>query len=89
MKQFTAIVIDKVGLHARPASILAKEASKYKSELRIKANGKVGNLKSIMNVMAMGIRNGAEISIEAAGADEEKALSGIKIVLLDNNVIAK
>lgn len=89
MKQFTAIVIDKVGLHARPASILAKEASKYKSELRIKANGKVGNLKSIMNVMAMGIRNGAEINIEAVGVDEEKALSGIKIVLLDNNVIAK
>lgn len=89
MKQFKAIVIDKVGLHARPASLLAKEASKYQSDLKIRANGKIGNLKSIMNVMAMGIRNGAEIIIEASGADEEAALEGLRIMLLNNNVIGK
>lgn len=63
MAKFSAIITDKVGLHARPASVLAKEASKFSSNITIIANEKQGNLKSIMNVMAMAIKTGTEITI--------------------------
>ncbi|ATZ16630.1 phosphocarrier protein [Entomoplasma freundtii] len=89
MKTFSAIVTDKVGLHARPASILAKEASKYNSDIKILSGGKTGNLKSIMNVMAMAIKNGAEITIEASGSDENEAIDGIKNALITNSVISE
>lgn len=89
MKNFSAIITDKVGLHARPASLLAREASKYNSDIKIISNGKTGNLKSIMNVMAMGIKSGAEITVEADGTDAEAALKGIKEVMIANSVISE
>lgn len=87
-QKFTATIIDKVGLHARPASQLAKEASKYQSDLKISANGKNGNLKSIMNVMAMAIKSGEEVSIEADGPDEVDAINGIKKVMSESGLTA-
>ncbi|AHI53505.1 phosphocarrier protein Hpr [Spiroplasma sabaudiense Ar-1343] len=87
MAQFTAKVIDKVGLHARPASVLAKEASKFQSEIKIKSEGKEGNLKSIMNVMALAIKSGAEITIEATGADEKEAIAAIEKAMKENEII--
>jgi phosphocarrier protein len=87
MAQFTAIITDKVGLHARPASVLAKEASKYESEIKIIAGDKLGNLKSIMNVMAMAIKNGVEVTIEANGADADAAIAGIKKAMIDSALI--
>ncbi|KAF5295783.1 hypothetical protein FQA39_LY12956 [Lamprigera yunnana] len=56
MAKFTAVITDKVGLHARPASVLAKEASKYESDIKLLAGDKTGNLKSIMNIMAMAVK---------------------------------
>ncbi|WP_027063593.1 HPr family phosphocarrier protein [Mesoplasma seiffertii] len=87
MAQFTAIITDKVGLHARPASVLAKEASKFESEIKIIAGDKSGNLKSIMNVMAMAIKNGVEVTIEAEGTDADAAIAGIKQAMIDSALI--
>jgi len=86
-QKFNATIVDKVGLHARPASQLAKEASKYQADIKISVDGKNGNLKSIMNVMAMAIKSGQEVVIEADGPDEEQALAGIKKVMTDTGLI--
>ena len=40
MKEFTYVITDEVGLHARPAGLLAKEAKKYQSTITLHANGK-------------------------------------------------
>ncbi|AKU79340.1 HPr family phosphocarrier protein [Spiroplasma turonicum] len=87
MTSFTAKVIDPVGLHARPASVLTKEASKFTSEIKIKTGDKEGNLKSIMNVMALAVKSGAEITIEATGSDEKEAISAIEQAMKDNSII--
>ncbi|WP_031542608.1 HPr family phosphocarrier protein [Mesoplasma photuris] len=87
MAKFTATIIDKVGLHARPASVLAKEASKYESDIKIISGDKTGNLKSIMNVMAMAIKSGAEVTIEANGSDADAALTGLKQAMIDSALI--
>ncbi|ATZ19005.1 phosphocarrier protein HPr [Williamsoniiplasma somnilux] len=87
MAKFTAVITDKVGLHARPASVLAKEASKYSSDIKILSDGKTGNLKSIMNVMAMAIKTGTEVTIEATGSDADAALAGIKEAMINAALI--
>jgi phosphocarrier protein len=70
-------VIDKVGLHARPATTLVQAASKFNADIHLEYNRKTVNLKSIMGVMSMGIGQGAQIKISAVGEDEQEALSSL------------
>ncbi len=72
------IVTDEAGLHARPATKLVNIASKFSSELKLEYKGRNVNLKSIMGVMSLGIRQGAEITIIAEGDDQEEALTSIE-----------
>ncbi|CAM9096793.1 HPr family phosphocarrier protein [Mycoplasma todarodis] len=87
MAKFTAKITDPVGLHARPASITVSAASKFDSEIKIEANGKSGNLKSIMNIMALGVKQGDEITITAEGADADAAVVEIEKIMKENNLI--
>lgn len=68
---------NKSGLHARPASELAKIASKCKSDIRIKTGEKNINPKSVLNLMAAAIRCGSEITVECNGETEEEDLKVI------------
>ncbi|VEU75794.1 phosphocarrier protein HPr [Mycoplasmopsis maculosa] len=89
MKDLTVTIIDPIGLHARPASFVASEASKYKSEILLTHNkiGRSGNLKSIMNILTLGIKKNDSITIKFNGEDESEALEGVKKSLIDNNII--
>lgn len=82
MVSATAKVIDKMGLHMRPAQNLIKEMTGYKSEITIIYKDTRINAKSIMNIMAACIKYGSEITIECSGEDEqamlEKAVSLIE-----------
>ena len=80
------IIVDPVGLHARPATLLVNEASKFASESKILVADKEANLKSIMGVMSLGIANGVEFAIETEGTDEEEALVAIAKVIADGNI---
>ncbi len=85
--EFKAIVKDPVGLHARPASVMVQEANKFESEITISSGDKSGNLKSIMSIMALGVKTQEEITISAEGADAEAALAAIKSALEASEVI--
>ena len=87
MAKFTAKITDPVGLHARPASITVAAAAKFGSDVTITANGKSGNLKSIMNVMALGIKQGDTVTIEATGEDADTAVKSIQTAMKENNLI--
>ncbi len=75
MKNFTYIIKDEVGLHARPAGIIAKEAKKYNSKITIKANGKEAELTRLMAVMGLGIKKDDEVTVSAEGDDEDVAIA--------------
>ena len=68
---------NETGLHARPASELAKLAASFKSSIKLNVNGKTVDAKSILGIMAAGIKYKTEIEVECEGEDEEKALSEI------------
>ncbi len=87
MAEFTAKITDPVGLHARPASVTVATASKFEADIKIGANGKSGNLKSIMNVMALGVRQGDSITIVATGSDADDAIKAIRETMKTNNLI--
>lgn len=77
----TFTVIEEVGIHTRPASILVQAASQFKAEVNIEYNGRSVNLKSIVGVMSLGVPHGAQIQITAAGSDEDMAIQGIEEAL--------
>ncbi|NMB17928.1 MAG: phosphocarrier protein HPr [Erysipelothrix sp.] len=87
MKEFTAVVIDPVGLHARPATVAVNAASKFKSEIKLSYKGRSVNMKSIMGVMSLGIPTQSEITVSAEGEDEEAAIATIEEVLKTQKVI--
>ena len=73
MKTFTYTITDPVGLHARPAGMLAKEAKKYESKVTIIKDGKSSDATKLMMLMGLGVKSGDEITVEVSGADEENA----------------
>ncbi|KAF5071651.1 HPr family phosphocarrier protein [Proteiniclasticum sp. QWL-01] len=66
-------VKNPTGLHARPATLLVKRASTYKSDVSIEFNGKKANVKSLIGVLSLGVVKGSIIKVVTSGEDEEKA----------------
>ena len=88
MKEVSVLVVDPVGLHARPATVAVNAASKFKSDVKITFNGKSVNMKSIMGVMSLGIPTQSEITISCDGEDEDEAIKQIEEILKAQKVIA-
>lgn len=78
MKEFTYTITDELGIHARPAGLLVKEASVYKSNITLECNGKSADAKKIFSVMSLGAKCGNEITVKADGNDELEASLGLE-----------
>jgi len=83
-KKFT--IIDEMGLHARPATVLVNTAGKFAAEVTLDYNGKSVNLKSIMGVMSLGVPHNAEITVIAEGEDAAEAIAALEVTLADQNL---
>lgn len=83
MFQATLVIQNPSGLHARPASRLTQLCQKFSSEILIKTGSKTIQPKSIVSLLASGIRAGSEIILEITGEDEEEA--GARIIELINS----
>lgn len=77
MQSKTLVVKNGSGIHARPASMLVKEAGKFSSDISLEFNGKKANAKSIMSVLSLGVGKDAEVVVSANGDDENTALEAI------------
>ena len=73
MKQFEYTVTEPVGIHARPAGLLTKEAKKYKSTITLTKDGKSVNVLQLMALMGLGVKCGDTVSVTVEGEDEETA----------------
>ena len=67
------MVKNPTGLHARPATLLVKRASTYKSDVSIEFNGKKANVKSLIGGLSLGVVKGSAIQVMTSGEDEVKA----------------
>ncbi|AKA69883.1 MULTISPECIES: HPr family phosphocarrier protein [Clostridium] len=71
------IVKSATGLHARPATLLVKKASSFKSDITIEFDGKKANVKSLIGVLSLGVTKNATIKIIASGDDESLAVEEV------------
>ncbi len=81
MKEFTYVITDKEGIHARPAGVLVKKANGFKSKLTMSLGEKTGDLKRIFSVMALGAKEGDPVVVRAEGEDEEQAAAALEACL--------
>lgn len=79
------ILQGETGLHARPASLFVREASKYSSNIKIIKDGQEYNAKSIMGILSMGATKGDTLGIMAEGEDEKEAVKNL-ISLIENQL---
>lgn len=70
----TLKVVNPSGLHLRPAGVLSQTAMKFKSDITIECGEKKIIAKSVLNVMAAGIKCGTEITLICDGEDEAVAM---------------
>ena len=70
-------VVNRAGIHTRPAASLVKLASEFKSEIQIIRDSFVINAKSIIGVMTLAAEQGSILQIKADGVDESAAVSAI------------
>ncbi|MBD5552032.1 MAG: HPr family phosphocarrier protein [Lachnospiraceae bacterium] len=78
MKEFSYTIKDELGIHARPAGLLVKEAAKYPCDVTLKCGEKKGSAKKIMAVMAMGVKKDNEVTVVCEGDKEEEAAAALQ-----------
>lgn len=84
MKEFNYTIKDEVGIHARPAGLLVKEAKKYESKIVIMKEGKSAEATKLMAIMGLGVKCGQTVKVEISGADEECAYEDVKAFFESN-----
>ena len=84
MKTFSYEIKDEIGIHARPAGLLVKEAKKYNSKMILNVNGKSAEATKLMAIMSLGVKHGQTVEITIEGEDEETAYENMKAFFEQN-----
>ena len=84
MITFNFIITDKLGIHARPAGLLVKIASKFSSHINITNGNKTADAKKLFAVMSLCVKCGDKISICINGDDEKEAEAALCTFLNEN-----
>ena len=78
MKTFSYTVKDEVGIHARPAGLLAKKAKEFQSTITLEKDGNSAAATKLMAVMGMGVKCGDTVNVTVEGADEDTAAAAME-----------
>ena len=84
MKSFTYTIKDELGIHARPAGMLAKTAKGFESVITIEKDGKSVDAQKLMMLMGLGVKCGDTVKVTVEGADEEAAAKAMEEFLAAN-----
>ena len=84
MKEFQYTVKDACGIHARPAGLLVKTVKGFASSATLEKDGKSCDMRKLMALMGMGVKQGETVTIKVEGDDEEAAAAAIQKFLTEN-----
>lgn len=84
MKSFNYVITDEIGIHARPAGLLVKEAKKYASKATISVGGKSAEATKLMAIMSLGVKQGDKVSVAVEGDDEDTAAAELEKFFKEN-----
>jgi phosphocarrier protein len=82
MQERTFTVLNKLGLHARPAALFVQTTHKFKCQVRVIRDGQEVDGKSIMGILTLAAEHGAKLTIVADGPDEEILLNTLNDLFL-------
>lgn len=78
MKEFLYTITDPLGIHARPAGLLVKEAASYESSVKIIKGEKEVDAKKIFGVMGLAVKYDEDVKIMVEGSDEDVAAAKLE-----------
>lgn len=80
MAEFTEelVIVNPLGLHARPAASLVQTVLKFKSDVHISVNGQRVNAKSIMGLLTLAAAQGTRLEVTCRGVDAEDAMRAVR-----------
>ena len=78
MQEFKYTIKDELGIHARPAGLLVKQAAAFKSTIMVDTGTKKADAKQIMALMGAGAKKGTTVTCTAEGSDEAEAIAALK-----------
>ncbi len=84
MKEIKYTITDPIGIHARPAGLLVKQAKSFASKITVMKGDKSTEMKKLLGLMQLGAKQGDELSIRIEGEDEEAAAAAIEAFLKAN-----
>lgn len=84
MKTFQYTIKDEIGIHARPAGMLVKEAKQFSSQITLACNGKSAEATKLMAIMTLGAKQGTEVTVTIEGTDEEAAAAAMEAFFKNN-----
>ena len=84
MKEFNYTVTDPVGIHARPAGLLVKEAKKFECTIMIFKGEKSSKATSLTKLMGLGIKQGDEIKVTVEGDGEDECAAALETFFKEN-----
>jgi multiphosphoryl transfer protein len=73
-QQRTVVITLRQGLHARPAALLARRAKSFGAQISLAAHGRIADARSVVAIMALGVRHGDEVILRAEGNEAAQAL---------------
>jgi phosphocarrier protein len=74
-------VVNKLGIHARPAALFVKTANRFRSDIFIEKDGEQINGKSIMGLLMLAAGPGSKLTLHAEGADASAALGELESLI--------
>lgn len=77
MTEKLVTVLNRAGIHARPAALIAQTSNKFTSEILIEKDSITINAKSIMGVITMAAAYNTTMTVRATGDDEKEAVEAI------------
>ena len=85
MKSFVCVINDELGIHARPAGMLAKEAKKLApTVISVTKGDKTASAAQLMKLMGLGVKKGNTVTVSAEGGDEDAAVVAMKEFFINN-----
>ena len=78
MREFSYVITDAQGIHARPAMQLVNMTKKFQSDIKLSYNGNSANAKNIVSVLMLHANQGAEVVFLINGPDEEEAYKQLR-----------
>ena len=86
MEKITLHIVEPIGVHTKIAAGIVNIASQYESDIFLTYNKEKVNLKSILNILALGITCNSLVEIEISGLDEKKAMQSLFNYLYHNKI---